>query len=226
MKNTLVSLTQRLVHLCSRILFSRDTFSEILANATSETFVLYAKIYTGINPPLLPHGHILYAYRDPFVRNAIHAAKYRNRTDICVLFGELLWHTFGEELSNQSLMQGCPWIVIPIPLSKRHRRVRGYNQTEFIAEGFLKKADSSAFIVSTETLSMTSAHTHQTHTLRKSERLKNISGSFVVSDSTCVRGRTIILIDDVITTGATLHEASRVLYSAGARHVQCLAVAH
>lgn len=208
------------------IIFSRDAFSRRLAEATPETITSYARLYTNGDPPNLPHSHILYAYRDPFVRSALHAAKYRNRTDLCVLFGELLWHTFGEELSNESLLNGTPWLVIPIPLSKRHRRVRGYNQTEHIAEGFLKYADVRAFVFSPHSLLMTPSHTHQTHTLRKIERLKNSIGSFTVSDNATIQGKTIILIDDVITTGATLREASRVLYAAGARLIHYLAVAH
>ncbi|MCR4274968.1 MAG: phosphoribosyltransferase family protein [Candidatus Campbellbacteria bacterium] len=226
MKNTLVSVLEKFLRLCANVLFSHDPFSKILTHATLETFTAYARPYTEKYPLPLPHVYVLYFYRDPFVQNAIHAAKYRNRKDLCILFGELLWHTFGEELSHQSIMLGTPWVVVPIPLSKQHRRVRGYNQTEKIAEGFLKYTDASAFTLLNEALCMASAHKKQTHAIRKSERIHNIVDSFTLPDSNLVRGKNILLIDDVLTTGATLQEASRTLRAGGARHIYCLVIAH
>ncbi|KKS56700.1 MAG: Competence protein F, partial [Candidatus Nomurabacteria bacterium GW2011_GWF1_42_40] len=67
---------------------------------------------------------------------------------------------------------------------------------------------------------------HQAHIENRSERLKNIIGSFTVKNSEIIKGRNIILIDDILTTGATLSEARKVLKRAGARKVIAFTVAH
>ncbi len=74
---------------------------------------------------------------------------------------------------------------------------------------------------------MRSKRTHaQARTDHKSERIMNMENAFSVPDTSIVQGRDIILLDDVITTGSTLHEASRALRNAGARDILCVAVAH
>ena len=226
MKNIIQWVYTWCVHLFSLLLFSPDTFSKILSHPTIETFTQHARRYTSNGVPILPNIEILYFYRDPFVRSALHTAKYRGRKDMCSIFGALLWDAYGEALSYQSLLAGKPWLVIPIPTSTKHRRERGYNQTEEIAKGFLTYADTSMYILSTKSLCMTASHTHQTRTKKKRERIQNIKGSFTISNTKLVQKQHILLIDDVVTTGATLQEAVRVLYAAGARHIQCLVIAH
>lgn len=226
MKNIIRWVYRWCTYLFSTILFSPDIFSKTLSHPTLETFTQHARRYPNKGLHTLPNTEILYYYRDPFVRSALHAAKYRDRKDVCNIFGELLWDTYGEALSYQSILAGKPWLVIPIPTSSRHRRERGYNQTEEIAKGFLTHADTSVYALSTKSLCMAASHTHQTQTKKKKERIQNIRGSFNVSDTKLVYGQQILLIDDVVTTGATLQEATRVLYAAGVHHIQCLVIAH
>lgn len=226
MKNTCVYALRHVWQLCSLLLFRRDPYAGELSHITLEVLAGHICAQNNVRLPSLSDICVPFKYRDPFIQSAVRAAKYHHRKDICLLFGELMWHTFGEDLSTEVLLLGAPWIIIPIPISKRRRQKRGYNQTECIAEGFMRGADSRLFTVASDVLTMTSAHTSQTHVVRKKEREQNIAGSFVVSDSVRITGKNILLIDDVVTTGATLREASRVLQAAGARLVRCCAVAH
>ena len=73
---------------------------------------------------------------------------------------------------------------------------------------------------------MKNRETKRQTTLKRSERLSNVKNSFGVLDAKNISGKNIIIIDDVVTTGATLREAKKVLIHAGARKVLCVAIAH
>ncbi|MDD6794029.1 MAG: ComF family protein [Clostridiaceae bacterium] len=104
-----------------------------------------------------------------------------------------------------------------IPIGKKSLELRGYNQCEYIAKelGF-----RNGFKV-IDTLEK-SRETQVQKTLHKSERLKNIKGAFKVKDSEVIKNKKFIVIDDVLTTGATLNEAYRVLKESGAKEIKML----
>lgn len=142
------------------------------------------------------------------------------------------------------------FLIIPIPASRRRRRWRGFNQTELLARAILECANSRATLPS-----QTPARTNffycpdilikiretpaQTSLRDRSARLSNLHDAFAIKDSASadfLRGKIIILIDDVITTGATMREALRVLGTqnlsqdsrdkCGPRAIFCFAIAH
>jgi ComF family protein len=110
-------------------------------------------------------------------------------------------------------------ILIPIPLSKKRLRWRGFNQAEIIA-----RALGEAFAYPLNFALHRKNRTAPQASLNESDRATNIQGSFVWTGPN-LSGQTIILIDDVVTTGATLNEAAKILRAAGAGQVYGLVLA-
>ena len=129
-----------------------------------------------------------------------------------------------EELSDESLFGGKQsWVIVPVPLSPDRKRERGFNQSELVAQ---KLAVLLNIPAETRTLAKIKETVPQVSTRNREERLKNLLGAFWVCNPKEVQDKTIILVDDVTTTGATFREASRVLREAGARKIVKCAIAH
>lgn len=107
-----------------------------------------------------------------------------------------------------------------IPISKERLRTRGYNQSQLLAEEIAKLLQQPALPL----LSHPRPKPPQSGIATAAERQSNVSGCFAVSFAGDLHGKRILLIDDVITTGATLEEAARILRSAGCKEVLCATV--
>ncbi len=127
------------------------------------------------------------------------------------------------------LMRSAPWVepaleaadvLLPMPLSLERLRERGYNQAQELA-----RALEPAKLVSDVLLRI--AHTPAQSTLTRSERLRSVQHAFALDPLrlACVRGKRVVLLDDVMTTGATLHAAARTLRQGGAAHITALVLA-
>ncbi len=128
-----------------------------------------------------------------------------------------------------TLMLSTPWAedmldeadwVLPIPLSAQRLAERGYNQSWLLARQLSPhKADAHLLLRTRDTPSQ--------RTLPRAERLANLLGAFAVEPlrATQLRGKKVVLIDDVMTSGASLHTAARVLREAGASQVSALVLA-
>ena len=112
-------------------------------------------------------------------------------------------------------------IIIPVPMYKNKKKLRGYNQTELMAKelaehlGIPMFAKTFAKVKNTETQS----------TLTKSKRVENVKGAYEVLEKDNIKDKNIILFDDIYTTGSTLNECSKVLKRAGAKSVAALTLA-
>lgn len=167
----------------------------------------------------------LFSYNDPLVREAMHALKYNGEQRIAVLFGELVAGHLKEELADRALLHDAPALLIPIPVTFGRHIERSYNQTELIAREAARWLPSH-IEYAPSVLVREEFHGSQTSAPTRRERSSNVRGAFGVKDPEVLRGRDIILLDDIITTGATTHEATATLLSCGARSVSCIAVAH
>ncbi len=135
-------------------------------------------------------------------RDLIHSFKYQGRWRVALAMGE--W--FGAELKRSGLYNFVD-VVIPIPMHPRKRIKRGYNQAEYIARGIASRLD-----VKVDTRSLVK-RVHTSSQARKSEqeRLENVRDIFAVRNPEKLKGRNVLLVDDVLTTGATLISASQTL---------------
>ncbi len=140
-------------------------------------------------------------------KEMIHHLKYSGFSELSFDLAELIY----QRLKNFPLDQ---YIVVPVPLHNRRQNQRGYNQSELLARILsqrlgLQGGCALAKIKNTES---------QVKLDRKS-RIKNQLGAFVCVDRDLVKGKRVLLIDDVATTLATLNECARVLKDAGANSV-------
>lgn len=113
-------------------------------------------------------------------------------------------------------------LLIPVPLHRARERVRGFNQSALIAEALGAKIG----ITVRGNILKKIKNTALQMALPREQRLKNVIGAYAVSDTDAVINRTIILLDDVKTTGATLKECARALQGAGAKKIWAITVAH
>ena len=111
-----------------------------------------------------------------------------------------------------------PDVVVPIPLSAARQRRRGFNQSELVAERLAEAVGRPLRLDLLERARETEAQA----TLDAEQRQQNVRGAFSARE---VGGLRVLLVDDVTTTGATLHEAAGALRAAGATHVFGLAIA-
>jgi len=162
----------------------------------------------------------LYKYRENSdIQIIIHHIKYNGFKNLGIYIGELIAKELTEantDLQNYDL-------IIPIPLHKSKLRERGYNQSDYISKGINKHLkinfNNYSFIRKKNTKSQTK--------LTIEERYKNMKDAFMVIPDyrKLIKDKKIILVDDVITTGATISEACKTLYKAHASEIFIISAA-
>jgi len=139
--------------------------------------------------------------------------------------GELLASRLGELWATHrraELLATRPQVVVPVPLHWRRRWSRGYNQAEELARGLARALQLPLAARVLSRRRATELQTHQSATAR----WDNVKGVFAVRSPASVRGLRVLLVDDVLTTGATCHFAAAALLGAGAAQVHAAVVAH
>ena len=162
--------------------------------------------------PYLNGIHIAANYQDLVLKKALWMLKYRGVKQLAKPLAELIKERVWKKLETGD------WLIVPVPLSKKKLRHRGYNQAELIAKELSDNVRADILFKKFHTKS-------QVEVKDREERLANIVGSFEVRSPRAIRGEKIILIDDVLTTGATMREAKKVLKQAGAKKVAGVVVA-
>ncbi len=154
--------------------------------------------------PLQKASSFLYFSKGSRVQNLMHEFKYRSKKEIGFYLGEL----FAKELSKENWFDEID-LIIPVPLYHKKQEIRGYNQSEVIANGFEKQ---SSIPVEIGVLKRTVASETQTKKSRF-RRWENVSEIFQIDNPEKIIGKHILIIDDVITTGATLEACAQKLLS-------------
>jgi ComF family protein len=155
---------------------------------------------------------VAYGAYDGQLRELIHLFKYNGIKPAGALLGRLLEGATGQ------LQLPAELVLIPVPLWSGRRQARGFNQAEAIARAFLRIKRSGSIQLDTASLVRTRETASQTGLTRK-QRRANVRGAFSVTKAERIRGRSILLVDDVMTTGTTVNECARVLHRAEAKEV-------
>lgn len=164
-------------------------------------------------------------YEDDIVRNMIHGLKFRFLIKCGEALGELLVRYADSVADLKKILIGNKKeiVVVPIPLSKKRLRDRGFNQSEIIARVF---ANHYALDLALDCLVRARDTKPQSETENVAERLKNVSGCFsVVNEKQLQNKKIAILIDDVVTSGATIRAAAEELKNAGIKNIIALVTA-
>ncbi len=144
-------------------------------------------------------------------RTLIAHYKYLRRIHLTHSLGKLLTQAFKDE---PRLTAQNDWLVIPVPLHRRRQQWRWFNQSSEIGKAFARENSLDFGEVLTRT-----KHTQRQALLSKKQRLQNLKGAFKMKQkhlrAQSTMNRSIILIDDVYTTGATVHECAKVLKDSG-----------
>lgn len=154
-------------------------------------------------------------FKEPLVRAAVHEAKFKGN--------DKAWNMLALVLEQYLKHLPADTTVIPVPLSAKRARKRGYNQTYEVAKRAMKqtphlKLDPAAIYRHRDTVPQTK--------LPRADRLKNIEDAFRVTDAERIRDARIVILDDVATTGATLKAARAELARHGPSSITLLSLAH
>jgi ComF family protein len=144
------------------------------------------------------------------LQNLIHELKYGNQPEIGVLLGKY----YGKVLANITWLYPFQ-LIIPVPLHKAKLQQRGYNQSDYFAQGLSTSLGIPWQGKWLQRVRPTESQTRQ----NKLNRLGNLVDAFCVTDRHCISGKHVLLVDDIITTGATLEACAISLLESGAQQV-------
>ena len=164
------------------------------------------KIFTGRLP--LQHATAQYYFtKESGLQHLLHQMKYRGAKELCVYMGRLM----GQQLAQSAWIENIDALV-PLPLFAQRQRQRGYNQSALLCDGI---AEVLQKLVLKEVVVRSTATESQTRKNRV-ERWQNMEGRFEISNAAQIEGKHLLLVDDVVTTGATLESCGRALLQAQA----------
>ncbi|CAN5616227.1 ComF family protein [soil metagenome] len=159
------------------------------------------KIFWGRLPLVAAHSEFYFA-KESLLQHLIHQLKYKGNQPIGVYLGELM----GTSLLNSNRFTMIDYLV-PLPLYPDRERKRGYNQAMVICNGM-----SAVMNVPVLTGNISRKKFTETQTKKhRTERWENVEGSFVINNPEKLEGKNLLLVDDVITTGATLEACGSML---------------
>jgi len=148
----------------------------------------------------------LYFLKSGITQTLMHKFKYQNKPELGVMIGRYLGH----EIVANGYSNGLD-MIIPVPIHRKKLRRRGYNQSQKFALGV---SEAINIPVEADLLIRTIHGESQTHK-SKEERQRSVSEVFQIKEPKRVAGKSILLVDDVITTGATLEACGKLLLNAG-----------
>lgn len=180
-------------------------------------------------PPVFDHALVALDYAEPWA-SLVSALKFQQDTALASGLAGLMahaararWLSATRPGSRPRWRPGAPTLLVPVPLSARRWRERGYNQSALLAQHLSDRLG----LPSCPDALVRTQHTERLMRLDVDARAAAIAQAFAVPPAMArrVQGRHVALVDDVLTTGATANAAARALWEAGAREVSVWAVA-
>ena len=162
---------------------------------------------------IFDRGRALYEYDS--IKEAVYRFKYENRVEYADFFGKQLANKLGEEIKSWKAD-----VIVPVPLHKEREKKRGYNQATLIARALGRELG----IPVEEELVYRIKSTVPQKELKGKERQNNLKNAFKIGRND-VKLKTIIVVDDVYTTGATMNEMAHCLKNVGIHRVYCISLA-
>ncbi len=150
------------------------------------------------------------------VETAIHTFKFKNQPKLSETMSYLIY----EELNKYGQIPTFDYIV-PVPMHPRKKRHRGYNQSELIAVHLAKYFNRE---IRTDILIKTQ-YTRAQSLLKREDRIKNLEGAFSVRSGSSIQGKSILLVDDVLTTGTTINTCAKILKEKGVSFIHSMVIA-
>lgn len=140
------------------------------------------------------------------LQELMHQFKYNNRKNIGIWFGRRI----GEALKTSTRFT-MPDALVPVPLYAARKKKRGYNQAELLCTGMAEMLELPVW----NDIVIRSALTETQTRKNRIQRWQNMEGKFSVIQPAAIQGKHLLLVDDVVTTGATLEACGRALLTAG-----------
>lgn len=182
--------------------------------------VSYLDFINKVKPaPLPPYTFIksILAYKDPLNRELVWQIKYKNNKKAIKIAGQALYDYLLKYKENKI-------VLIPIPISNKRLRERGYNQCELLIDEIIKFDKENKFIKNTSILKRSVHREKQTFKNRK-QRIIESENIFSLVPSTNLLNEKIIIIDDVVTTGSTAKQGYDLFIKHGYKNVEVLSLA-
>ena len=193
---------------CGNDLFGKEEVLcvQCMSNLPATNFHLHAnnpveKIFWGRLPLVTASSH-LYFTKNSLLQHLLHAFKYRSEVEIGLYFGRSMGRSFLQSNRFNNIDA-----LVPLPLHPKKERIRGYNQATVLCEGI---AEITKIPVLKNVIKKPTSTQTQTHKDRIG-RWENIEGKFLLSDPSAIANKHVLLVDDVVTTGATLESCGREL---------------
>lgn len=175
------------------------------------------KINVNYNKPINKfYDEQIYLFKYKDIRNLILRYKFNNQSYLNNTFANII-------LKNKKLCRKIKIydIIIPVPMFHKKKKNRGYNQTELITSKIAKCLG----IYTNNNILIKSKNTKTQSTLKEKNRYENIKNAFSIKNNELIKNKNIILFDDIITTGATVNECSKILKQNGVKNILVLSIA-
>ncbi len=219
----LISKNKKILQIILNFLFPQQcVICEKLINSNKTQYLCSrCMLLLNLHPHVARKGIFLkecwaISHHEGVIKRLIHLFKYQNKPYLSTLFGEIL----SNYLKENNLLSFD--LVMPVPLYKRRKEQRGYNQSELLADEVSKRTNIP---VEKKTLKRVK-NTISQFQLNSEQRKENMKDAFKVVNKESVFGKRVLLIDDISTTGITLEECARVLKKAKAKIVYALVISH
>ena len=183
--------------------------------------------FTPASPPEHSYCMSVFGYSNPSIRRLIHLLKYKNGRRVARFFAPYVTQAITEFLGEERYFIGSSKVLfVPVPLTKKRMRLRGYNQSELLIKEILKFSNNNKLCLGSNLVVKIKDTNPQAENKKRSVRIQSQIGCFEVVPNSIDKNSIIIIIDDVTTTGATIHEIYNILRDDGFKKIYAFTIAH